>query len=73
MTPPRTLNGYPVIDQKQLDDETWIICVWRADHPVHRFVVAKWSIHSPYEWLWGSYYSNITQAGQNFESATKGF
>jgi hypothetical protein len=64
--PPKMLNGYPVIERQRLDDETWVICCWREGHSVHPYVVAKWSIHSPTEWLQGFYYSHLVAAGRSF-------
>lgn len=70
--PPAELNGYPLIAKHQLDAETWVICAWRREHPIHPFVVATWSIHSPNEWLHGSYHESLHAAATNFNSAIKG-
>lgn len=72
-TPPKTLNGYPVIAKSQLDDEAWVIICYREGHSAHEYVVAKWSIHSPNEWIQGHYFETILNAAKDFSSMKKGF
>lgn len=68
MTPPETLNGYPVIAQIQVDPETWRIMCYRRGHTAHEYVVSLWSIYSPREWIQGHYFETFTMASEYYNS-----
>ena len=62
--PPATLNGYPVIAERMLDAETYLIMCYRRGHPHARYVIAKWSIHDPDCWQHGDYHADFTGAAE---------
>lgn len=62
--PPATLNGYPVIAERMLDVDTYLIMCYRRNHSWHRYVIAKWSVHDPDCWQNGCYIADFNDAAE---------